>query len=103
MTSYRDLPQRLNQWCNVVRWEMRPRLLLRTSEFLWHEGHSAHATEDETEAEARVNIDLYADFARQQCSLAVIPGLKSVRETFAGAVHTYTIEGRMVERPANSR
>ena len=73
VSSYRDLPLRLNQWVNVVRWEKRPRLLLRNSEFLWHEGHTAHATADEAEAEAMANIDMYTDVARSVCALGVRP------------------------------
>jgi prolyl-tRNA synthetase len=95
ISSYRDLPLRLNQWVNVVRWEKRPRLLLRNSEFLWHEGHTAHATADEAEAEALANIHMYTDVARKVCALGVITGVKSPRETFAGASHSYTIEAHM--------
>ena len=73
VSSYRDLPLRLNQWVNVVRWEKRPRLLLRNSEFLWHEGHTAHATADEAEAEAMANIAMYTDVARSVCALGVRP------------------------------
>ena len=122
--SYRDLPLRLNQWCrcvatashatgmgclwyslypelslsniSVVRWEKRPRLLLRNSEFLWHEGHTAHASADEAETEARRNIQMYAEVAGGPCALAVVQGLKSPGETFAGAVHSHTIETRTV-------
>eukprot|EP01044_Picomonas_judraskeda_P012302 COSAG03_NODE_1752_length_3569_cov_10.712377_2_plen_576_part_00 len=95
ISSYRDLPVRLNQWVNVVRWEKRPRLLLRNSEFLWHEGHTAHASADEAEAEALANIHMYTDVARSVCALGVVTGVKSPRETFAGASHSYTIEAHM--------
>ena len=95
ISSYRDLPLRLNQWVNVVRWEKRPRLLLRNSEFLWHEGHTAHATADEAEAEAVGNVRMYTDVARNVCALGVVTGVKSPRETFAGASHSYTIEAHM--------
>eukprot|EP01043_Picozoa_sp_COSAG02_P033127 COSAG02_NODE_2248_length_9373_cov_31.225361_3_plen_557_part_00 len=95
ISSYRDLPLRLNQWVNVVRWEKRPRLLLRNSEFLWHEGHTAHATANEAEAEALANIHMYTDVARNVCALGVVTGVKSPRETFAGASHSYTIEAHM--------
>ena len=95
ISSYRDLPLRLNQWVNVVRWEKRPRLLLRNSEFLWHEGHTAHASAEEAEAEALSNIRMYTDVARKVCALGVVTGVKSPRETFAGASHSYTIEAHM--------
>ncbi|MCQ2059249.1 MAG: proline--tRNA ligase [Bacteroidaceae bacterium] len=90
--SYRDLPILCNQWANVMRWEMRPRLFLRTAEFLWQEGHTAHATRDEAEAEARKMHSVYADFAEKYMALPVIKGVKSETERFAGALDTYTIE-----------
>jgi prolyl-tRNA synthetase len=93
--SYNDLPLLLNQWANVVRWEMRPRLFLRTLEFLWQEGHTAHATAEEAQEETMRILDLYADFARNEAAIPVIPGRKSEKEKFAGAVASYTIEGMM--------
>jgi len=93
--SYRDLPMLLNQWCNVVRWEMRTRLFLRTTEFLWQEGHTAHATAEEAEARARQMLDVYADFAVHDAAIPVVPGRKSDSERFAGAVRSYTIEAMM--------
>lgn len=90
--SYRDLPILCNQWANVMRWEMRPRLFLRTAEFLWQEGHTAHATREEAEAEARKMHAVYADFAEKYMALPVIKGVKSETERFAGALDTYTIE-----------
>lgn len=90
--SYRDLPILCNQWANVMRWEMRPRLFLRTAEFLWQEGHTAHATREEAEAEARRMQEVYADFAEKYMALPVIRGVKSETERFAGALDTYTIE-----------
>lgn len=90
--SYRDLPILCNQWANVMRWEMRPRLFLRTAEFLWQEGHTAHATREEAEAEARKMQDVYACFAEKYMALPVIRGVKSETERFAGALDTYTIE-----------
>ncbi len=93
--SYRDLPLLLNQWANVVRWEMRTRPFLRTSEFLWQEGHTAHATADEAKAETDQMLDVYADFAINDAAIPVIKGRKSEREKFAGAVHTLTIEAMM--------
>ncbi|MEO0562485.1 MAG: proline--tRNA ligase [Chloroflexota bacterium] len=93
--SYRDLPLLLNQWANVVRWELRTRPFLRTSEFLWQEGHTAHATEEEAKAETRQMLDVYADFAINDAAIPVIKGRKSEREKFAGAVHTLTIEAMM--------
>lgn len=98
--SYNDLPLLINQWCNVVRWELRPRLFLRTTEFLWQEGHTAHATEQEAEDEARLILDLYARFADQFGALSVLRGQKSDSERFAGAVRTYTIEAMMGDRKA---
>lgn len=93
--SYRDLPKLMNQWANVVRWELRTRPFLRTSEFLWQEGHTAHATADEAQAETLQMLDVYADFAINDAAIPVIKGRKSEREKFAGAVRTYTIEAMM--------
>ena len=93
--SYRDLPVLINQWCNVVRWEMRTRLFLRTSEFLWQEGHTAHATAEEAIEETLRMLRVYADFAINDAAIPVIQGKKSEREKFAGAVDSYTIEAMM--------
>ncbi|MBU1879846.1 MAG: proline--tRNA ligase, partial [Chloroflexi bacterium] len=93
--SYRDLPMLLNQWCNVVRWEMRTRLFLRTTEFLWQEGHTAHVTAEEADARARQMLDVYTDFAVNDTAIPVVPGRKSDSERFAGAVRSYTIEAMM--------
>ena len=93
--SYRDLPLLINQWANVVRWELRTRLFLRTTEFLWQEGHTAHATKDEAMAETRQMLDVYTDFAVNEAAIPVIPGRKSESEKFAGAVASYTIEAMM--------
>jgi len=93
--SYRDLPLLLNQWCNVVRWEMRTRLFLRTTEFLWQEGHTAHATEPEAEVEARKMLGIYATFAEDHLAIPVLRGVKTEREKFAGAMRTYCIEALM--------
>lgn len=90
--SYRDLPLLINQWCNVVRWEMRTRPFLRTMEFLWQEGHTAHATREEAEEEARRMLDVYKDFAENEMAVPVIQGRKSEREKFPGALVSYTIE-----------
>lgn len=98
--SYRDLPLLINQWSNVVRWEMRTRPFLRTAEFLWQEGHTAHATYDEAEAETLQMLDIYADFAIQDAAIPVIKGEKSRMERFAGAVRTYTIEAMMRDKKA---
>ena len=98
--SYRDLPILINQWANVVRWEMRTRLFLRTAEFLWQEGHTAHETEDEAVKEAKMINDLYADFAENFMSMPVIKGIKSESETFAGAERTYCIEALMQDGKA---
>jgi prolyl-tRNA synthetase len=98
--SYRDLPILVNQWANVVRWEMRTRLFLRTAEFLWQEGHTAHATEQEAVNEARLMLDVYADFAENWMALPVIKGVKSENERFAGAVDTYCIEALMQDGKA---
>jgi prolyl-tRNA synthetase len=93
--SYRDLPLLINQWANVVRWEMRTRLFLRTTEFLWQEGHTAHETREEAEAEARQMLDIYADFAENWMAMPVVRGVKTENERFAGAVDTYCIEALM--------
>ncbi|RMG81680.1 MAG: proline--tRNA ligase [Chloroflexi bacterium] len=93
--SYRDLPLLINQWANVVRWELRTRPFLRTAEFLWQEGHTAHATEEEAEAETIQMLDVYADFAINDAAIPVIKGEKSRIERFAGALRTYTIEAMM--------
>jgi len=93
--SYRDLPMLINQWANVVRWEMRPRLFLRTTEFLWQEGHTAHATREEAVEETLKILDIYADVSENVCAVPVIKGRKSPQEKFAGADDTYTIESMM--------
>jgi prolyl-tRNA synthetase len=93
--SYRDLPLLINQWCNVIRWELRTRLFLRTTEFLWQEGHTAHATEEEAEAETRQMLEIYRTFAEGTMAMPVIRGVKTEREKFAGALRTYTIEAMM--------
>jgi prolyl-tRNA synthetase len=93
--SYRDLPLLINQWANVVRWEMRTRPFLRTAEFLWQEGHTAHATHDDAEARTLQMLDVYTDVAVNEAAIPVIPGLKSESEKFAGALRSYTIEGMM--------
>ena len=98
--SYRDLPVLLNQWCNIVRWEMRTRLFLRTTEFLWQEGHTAHATSEEAEAEARLILGLYRRFQEEWLALPVLTGLKTDSERFAGAVRTYALEGLMQDNKA---
>ena len=98
--SYRDLPLLINQWANVVRWEMRTRLFLRTAEFLWQEGHTAHATEKEAVEETEKMINVYADFAEKHMALPVIKGKKSASERFAGAIDTYTIEALMQDGKA---
>ncbi len=98
--SYRDLPLLINQWANVVRWEMRTRLFLRTTEFLWQEGHTAHATEKEAINEAELILDIYADFAEKYMAMPVIKGLKTESERFAGALETYCIEGLMQDGKA---
>ncbi|MFG3291936.1 proline--tRNA ligase [Streptomyces sp. NPDC048179] len=92
--SYRDLPLLINQWANVVRWELRPRVFLRTTEFLWQEGHTAHATEDDARTyAARIHQEVYADFMENVLALDVVPGRKTARERFAGAINTLTLEG----------
>jgi len=98
--SYRDLPLLINQWANVVRWEMRTRLFLRTAEFLWQEGHTAHATKKEAVAEAQLMLEVYADFAENWMALPVIKGTKTPNERFAGAEDTYCIEALMQDGKA---
>lgn len=98
--SHRDLPILCNQWANVVRWEMRTRLFLRTAEFLWQEGHTAHATREEAEEEARKMLEVYATFAENYMAMPVVKGVKSANERFAGAVDTYTIEALMQDGKA---
>ncbi len=98
--SYRDLPLLINQWANVMRWEMRTRMFLRTAEFLWQEGHTAHATAKEAEDRTVQMINVYADFARKYMALPVIVGVKSATERFAGALNTYTIEAMMQDGKA---
>ena len=98
--SYRDLPLLINQWANVVRWEMRTRLFLRTSEFLWQEGHTAHATKEEAIAEAEQMMEVYATFAQEFMAVPVIKGLKTESERFAGALETYCIEAMMQDGKA---
>lgn len=100
ITSWRDLPILCNQWANVVRWEMRTRLFLRTAEFLWQEGHTAHATREEAEQEAQKMVNVYADFARNTMALPVVVGHKSPNERFAGALDTLTIEAMMQDGKA---
>ena len=95
VNSYRDLPIMINQWANVVRWEMRPRIFLRTREFLWQEGHTAHASYEEAEQEAKVMLDVYADVAQNALAMPVIKGRKPEHERFPGAVDTYCIEAMM--------
>jgi len=98
--SYRDLPLLINQWANVVRWEMRTRLFLRTTEFLWQEGHTAHSTADEAIEETRKMLDVYADFAESFMGLPVVKGVKTANERFAGALDTYCIEALMQDGKA---
>lgn len=98
--SYRDLPLLINQWANVMRWEMRTRLFLRTAEFLWQEGHTAHATAEEAIEEAQTMLNVYADFAENYMAMPVIKGVKSANERFAGAIDTYTIEALMQDGKA---
>ena len=98
--SYRDLPLMCNQWCNVMRWEMRTRPFLRTSEFLWQEGHTAHATREEAEKRAQQMLKVYANFAEQYMAVPVVQGVKSETERFAGALDTYTIEAMMQDGKA---
>ena len=98
--TWRDLPLMCNQWCNVMRWEMRTRPFLRTSEFLWQEGHTAHATREEAEEEAKKMLHVYADFAEKWMAVPVVQGVKSETERFAGALDTYTIEAMMQDGKA---
>ena len=98
--SYRDLPILVNQWANVVRWEMRTRLFLRTAEFLWQEGHTAHATKDEAVKETMTILDIYAEFSEKYMAMPVLKGVKSISERFAGAEDTYCIEALMQDGKA---
>ncbi len=98
--SYRDLPILVNQWANVMRWEMRTRMFLRTAEFLWQEGHTAHATREEAEKEAKQMLEVYAEFAEKWMAVPVVKGVKSATERFAGALDTYTIEAMMQDGKA---
>jgi prolyl-tRNA synthetase len=98
--SHRDLPMLINQWANVVRWEMRTRMFLRTSEFLWQEGHTAHATEEEATEEAIKMLEIYAEFAENAAAVSVVKGIKSANERFAGATRTYSIEAMMKDMKA---
>lgn len=98
--SYRDLPLLINQWANIVRWELRTRMFLRTTEFLWQEGHTAHATADEAMQESRLMLDVYARFAEEYMAMPVIQGEKSESERFPGAVNTYCIEAMMQDKKA---
>jgi prolyl-tRNA synthetase len=98
--SYRDLPVLINQWNSVVRWELRTKLFLRTLEFFWQEGHTAHATAEEAQAETRQMLDIYADFAVKEAAVPVIPGRKTLSERFAGADQTYSIEAMMGDKKA---
>jgi prolyl-tRNA synthetase len=100
INSYRDLPLLINQWANVVRWEMRTRMFLRTAEFLWQEGHTAHATKDEAVEETLRILDIYADFAENYMAMPVIKGIKTANERFAGADETYCIEALMQDGKA---
>lgn len=100
INSYRDLPLLVNQWANVFRWEMRTRLFLRTAEFLWQEGHTAHATKEEAQAKAVEMLNLYGDFAEKYMALPVVKGVKTANERFAGALETYTIEAMMQDGKA---
>ena len=100
INSYRDLPLLVNQWANVFRWEMRTRLFLRTAEFLWQEGHTAHATKEEAEAKAIEMLNVYADFAEKYMAVPVVKGVKTANERFSGALETYTIEAMMQDGKA---
>jgi prolyl-tRNA synthetase len=98
--SYRDLPLLINQWCNVMRWEKRPRLFLRTTEFLWQEGHTAHATLDEAEERTLLMLDVYRAFLEEDLAIPVVPGRKSESQKFPGALRTYTVEALMADGKA---
>src|SRR6202042_1864585 len=98
--SYRDLPLLINQWANVVRWEMRPRLFLRTTEFLWQEGHTAHATAEEGEAKTREMLGIYRRYMEEWGAMPVVTGLKTESEKFAGALRTYACEAMMQDNKA---
>ncbi|MEM7262182.1 MAG: aminoacyl--tRNA ligase-related protein, partial [Planctomycetota bacterium] len=98
--SHRDLPLLINQWANVMRWEMRTRLFLRTTEFLWQEGHTAHATAEEAQAETLQMLEVYREFAEDYMAMPVLTGVKTDRERFAGAVNTYCIEAMMGDKKA---
>src|SRR5687768_16200220 len=98
--SYRDLPMLINQWANVMRWEMRTRLFLRTTEFLWQEGHTCHETEADAEAETRKMLEVYRTFAEDYMAMPVLTGQKSESEKFAGALRTYSIEAMMQDKKA---
>lgn len=100
INSYRDLPILINQWANVMRWEMRTRLFLRTAEFLWQEGHTAHATQEEAQEEAVRMLNVYAEFAEKHMAVPVVKGIKTLNERFAGALDTYTIEAMMQDGKA---
>ena len=100
INSYRDLPLLINQWANVMRWEMRTRMFLRTAEFLWQEGHTAHATKEEAQEEAIKMLNVYSDFAEKYMAVPVVKGVKSANERFAGALETYTIEAMMQDGKA---
>ncbi|MDY6915808.1 MAG: proline--tRNA ligase [Candidatus Cloacimonadota bacterium] len=100
VNSYRDLPLLINQWANVVRWELRTRLFLRTSEFLWQEGHTVHATEEEAHQETRKMLNIYAEFAEKYLAIPVIKGEKTESERFPGALHTFSIEAMMQDKKA---
>ena len=97
ITSYRDLPILVNQWANVMRWEMRTRMFLRTAEFLWQEGHTAHATSEEAQAEAVKMLNVYSDFAEKYMAVPVVKGVKTANERFAGAIETYTKQYKIHE------
>ncbi|NQU82881.1 MAG: proline--tRNA ligase, partial [Parcubacteria group bacterium] len=98
--SHRDLPLLINQWANIVRWELRPRLFLRTTEFLWQEGHTAHATAEEAEERTKMMVNIYKEFSEKYLAIPVIAGVKSESEKFAGALRTYTIEAMMQDGKA---
>ena len=99
-SSYRDLPLKVNQWCNVMRWEMRPRIFLRTAEFLWQEGHTAHETREEAIEETLTMHKVYEDFQRDVLAIPTIPGEKTEAERFPGAEQTYTVEAMVQDRKA---